>query len=430
MQFKMVYALTFLFSLLCNVRSVVSTILLVSDIGSEGIAPLGINLYPNICSEGDNCVFSPYSLYISLSMLAQGAEGTTKQVLANVVSSGNINLLASQQTLIQEVIQFLNQNTGEFVLSSANNVYINEGLEIMPMFQTTVQDVYAGVTKVVDFAGAPELARTTINNDVSAATEGLIPELIPSGAISPTTIMALTNAIYFKSNWIVQFDSDLTENKPFFVEPGSPIQVPTMFASGLFRTRVEQGAIFVELPYASALNECHGAEQSSVCFQDWDVSMVIVLPAENENLATAITADVIEQAFSFVSTGSAPGEVQVDLSLPKFDMEFDAGSVKSSMEQLGLAEIFDPASADFSGIVQAQEPVYVSDIFHKAKITVNEEGTEAAAATAAFLDFESNLVSDPVIVEVNRPFAFMILYKPAASILFMGQVTNPTQVVN
>eukprot|EP01026_Neomeris_dumetosa_P002584 TRINITY_DN10698_c0_g1_i15.p4 TRINITY_DN10698_c0_g1~~TRINITY_DN10698_c0_g1_i15.p4 ORF type:complete len:126 (-),score=22.25 TRINITY_DN10698_c0_g1_i15:1022-1399(-) len=115
-------------------------------------------------------------------------------------------------------------------------------------------------------------------------------------------------------------------------------------------------------------------------------------------------------------------EQQINIQIPKFEIEFDAGSLRSDLEQLGLKSLFNPAQADLSGISDSK--VYVSDVFHKAKVLIDEEGLVPAAATAVILDFES--VVEELDIVINRPFGFMIIYQPAAAVLFTGKVGNPS----
>eukprot|EP01025_Chloroclados_australasicus_P050628 TRINITY_DN5843_c0_g1_i1.p3 TRINITY_DN5843_c0_g1~~TRINITY_DN5843_c0_g1_i1.p3 ORF type:complete len:178 (-),score=5.73 TRINITY_DN5843_c0_g1_i1:976-1509(-) len=156
-------------------------------------------------------------------MLELGAVGETKQELANVISNGSESRLVSIWPLIQELINILNVNTEEFVLSTANSVNVDARFEIIPTYMTSAREDLQVVVRQQDFGSGPETARTAINNDVSASSRGLITEVVPSGALQPSSTMVLASANYFTEDWILKFDPSLTTNKTFFVQPQQPL---------------------------------------------------------------------------------------------------------------------------------------------------------------------------------------------------------------
>eukprot|EP01023_Acetabularia_acetabulum_P008643 TRINITY_DN1376_c0_g1_i1.p1 TRINITY_DN1376_c0_g1~~TRINITY_DN1376_c0_g1_i1.p1 ORF type:complete len:451 (-),score=78.20 TRINITY_DN1376_c0_g1_i1:1991-3247(-) len=388
----------------------------------NNINPFGVQLYNSLCAEQENCVISPYSLYVLTSMLASGADGLTFQELITLM---NVDDFTKSTGFLEEVIKTLDTEVEGYKMSSANSIYTDlNGISINSSYKETIQNTYQGMQKQLPLKTNPEEARTTINNDISAATNGLIQDLLPPGSIGTLTEMILTNAIYFKANWLLPFEIEQTVPADFRLASGEVIQVPTMFVSGEFRYQEFNWGTLLELPYVTRFESNWVTDKIVTDNQDqeWDVSMVLLLPDENVSLEELDMSLYIEESQMLISTTKAKFQTPVDVYLPKFEIDFDAGSIREEFASLGLTSAFDPATADFSKITDFQG-LYVSDIFHKAKIIVNEEGTEAAAAAAAFLNFES--IITPFEIRFDRPFGFMLIYKPVASVLFMGKVGNP-----
>eukprot|EP01026_Neomeris_dumetosa_P002583 TRINITY_DN10698_c0_g1_i13.p1 TRINITY_DN10698_c0_g1~~TRINITY_DN10698_c0_g1_i13.p1 ORF type:complete len:402 (+),score=48.86 TRINITY_DN10698_c0_g1_i13:155-1360(+) len=376
----------------------------VTNLGQNSINPLGRGqLYKGICEGEVNCVYSPYSLFLALSMLVEGADGVTLEELNDLLNEYDPDL-------ILELIERLDQTSSDYTLDSVNAIYTSDQHPVNAEYQSKVEGIFKANVGTLDFFNEPEESRVTINSDIGASTKGEITDLLPVGSITSDTILVLTNALYFKATWLVQFDPANTEDKDFFVSPTNPIQVPTMSVSGRFRTSIlPTGVLLVELPYSLGYTTK----------PNWDMSMVIVLPAEGDDL---VVEKYTEDAVDMINGLDKVPEQQVNIQIPKFEIEFDAGSLRSDLEQLGLKSLFNPAQADLSGISDSK--VYVSDVFHKAKVQIDEEGTVAAAATAVILDFES--VVEELDIVINRPFGFMIIYQPAAAVLFTGKVGNPS----
>jgi serpin B len=255
--------------------------------------------------------------------------------------------------------------------------------------------------RVLDFAGAPEESRVTINDWVSEETEGKIENLIPQGAIDPLTRLVLTNAIYFNAAWANPFEKDATQDGPFTLLDGSQVTVPMMRQTESFGYTRGEGYQAVELPYDGR-----------------EMSMVILLPDRDgfEPFEDSLDAERVQAIVEDLEYG------QVVLTMPKF--EFDSGfSLKEALIAMGMPAAFS-GGADFSGMT-GDRALSIADVIHKAFVSVDEEGTEAAAATAVVM-VESAMPGQPVEVTIDCPFIFLIRDIETGAILFVGRVVDPS----
>ena len=258
-----------------------------------------------------------------------------------------------------------------------------------------------------DFAGSPEESRVRINDWVAGQTEDRIQDLIPEDAITPLVRMVLTNAIYFNARWAHWFDERFTSMSPFRLLDGSEVEVPMMKVGRGERFGYADGDGYqaVELPYVGR-----------------DVAMTILLPDEG-------TFREFEESMDADKVAGILGQIEreyVELTMPKFEFDSDF-SLKDTLEAMGMPNAFDQHTADFSGMDGRSCPgvcLLIADVFHKAFVSVDEEGTEAAAATGVVVILES---AGPVAREVviDRPFIFLIRDRATDSILFVGRVENP-----
>jgi serpin B len=253
---------------------------------------------------------------------------------------------------------------------------------------------------VLDFGGAPEESRITINDWVSEQTEGRIQNLIPQGAIDPLTRLVLTNAIYFNAAWANPFQEEATRDGPFTLLDGSRIAVPMMHQTESFGYAKGEGYQAVELPY-----------------DGHELSMVILLPDRDsfDPFEDSLDVDQAQAIMQNLKRG------QVALIMPKF--EFDSRfSLKQALEAMGMPAAFS-GGADFSGMTGSTD-LFISDVLHKAFVSVDEEGTEAAAATAVVMKL-SVAAEEPTTVTIDRPFIFLIRDIETGAILFVGRVVDP-----
>jgi len=366
------------------------------------------NFFDQIRDSDGNLIFSPLSLSLALSMAMAGAEGDTRQEMVDALSLQNLEEIdpAFNALLlkIESSEKALDEESGTpFQLNIANSSWSQSGFEFKQPFLDTLAMNYGAGMYLADFSQDPEAARQAINDWVEDETEDKIKDLIPQGAIKPLTRLVLANAIYFNGAWLYPFQENGTQPAPFTLLDGTQVSVDMMKLSdkdlAYYRGENYQA---VRLPYQSK-----------------DFSMLLVLPDEG------IFEEVQSQLGSSVFPGLT-GNFQytpVNLRMPKFDFE-TALNANEVLKQLGMQLAFIADAADFSGMTDAAD-LYISDVVHKATITVDEFGTEAAAATAVIMVTKSMPISDPVSLILDRPFFFAIEHQPTGTILFLGRVVAP-----
>ena len=365
--------------------------------------------YNQIRQNEGNIIFSPISLSLALSMTMAGAETTTENAMLealqitlpeeDVYPAYNALLLAINQSE-QENLE--NDEDSNFQLNIANSLWAQSGYSYKQAFLDVLAKNFGAGVNNVNFIQDPEAARDAINNWVEEETEEKIKELIPAGAISDLTRLVLANAIYFKGAWQYQFDAASTYEAPFNLLDGSAIKVDMMKLDSE-RLQYHQGQDYeaISLPYMSP-----------------DFAMTIIVPeliAFND-FETTISLEFLNTLRDRMAIE------QIELEMPKFDFESTINA-KEALKNLGMEEAFIAGMADFSGITEEEE-LLITDVLHKATITVDEEGTEAAAATAVIVGLTS-LPPEPISLKIDRPFMFFIQHQPTGSILFMGRVTQP-----
>jgi len=371
-------------------------------------------LYGELAKEGGNLFLSPYSISSALAMTYAGAEGQTEADMAATLRftlpEGQLHpafnrLDLDLESRAKESSPALPDGT-PFQLSVANALWGQRGLNFRQGFLDTLAVNYGAGMNVVDFAGATEEARQQINAWVSDKTEERIPELLEKKVLTQLTRLVLTNAIYFKANWAQQFSAAATSTEAFTRLTGDAVDVSFMHQTDRFAYAFGDGWQMVRLPYGNG-----------------NVVMDVVLPESGR--FPEVEARLREGALN--QTLAAASSVSVRLSLPKW--EFDSAfSLKDQLTALGMGSAFDPALADFSGMTEDTR-LSISEVIHKAFIAVDEEGTEAAAATAVVL-WESGAAPTepdvPVDFTADRPFLFMIRDIPTGALLFVGRVVDPS----
>ena len=370
-------------------------------------AAFGFDLFEMVAGD-ENLMLSPYSIATALSMLYPGARGDTAIEIADVlhltVDNSTLHAVRNHiDTALATPPQPLDdKDTREpFTIRPANSAWGQGGYPFLHEYLEVLATNYGAGLRLLDYAGDPEGSRAIINSWVEEATEERIKELIPEGAIDSLTRLALVNAIWFKANWFEQFNADATGPGIFTLLDGSEIEVPLIHAN--LRTGYVKTDLFeaVRLPYAG------------------DAAMVVLVPRKGS--PAELAADLDQSDLDIEWQPAA-----VDLTMPSFEFEAEIG-LKSALQELGMRAAFEPpfgdSGADFTGITVVPE-LYVSGAFHKTFIALDEEGTEAAAATAIILRATS-AGPPPVTFTVDRPFLFWIEHSSTGEMLFLGQVTNP-----
>jgi len=352
-----------------------------------------------------NAFFSPYSISSALAMIAAGANGTTASQLWSVLglpgSAGDGMTAGVAFANLDCAVRTDGSSNGN-QLNLANAVYGQKGFAFEKSFMTLLSADYGAPLRTEDFEGDPTGATSDINGWVSQETDGKIPTLLSPGIIDAATRLVLVNAIYFKGHWATQFNPMETENAPFTTAAGAQVSVPTM--ENYYVTPASYAATadyaVAELPYTGG-----------------QVAMDIVLPSGDAGLA-AVEAELDGGAFL---AGLSPRALQV--FLPRFQISQSIELIPT-LEGLGIQDAFNPATADFSGMDGARDLV-IGFVVHQAVISVDETGSTAAAATAGGAVTLSANIGLPFIVD--HPFLFFIRDLPTSTILFAGQIDDPSQ---
>jgi serpin B len=379
-----------------------------SDISSltDGNSVFAFNLYKLLSKEEGNIFYSPYSISAALAMTYAGARGDTEKQMA-----GTLQFYLPQNQL-HPTFNFLDQelaSRGEgakgkdgegFRLNIVNAIWGQKDYTFLVSFLDTLAENYGAGLRIVDFINETEPSRIIINDWASDETGGRIKDLIPQGAITQMTRLVLTNAIYFNAAWQYPFDEDATSPGIFYLLNGDEVTVPMMEQQESFSYAKGDNYQVVELPYDGQ-----------------ELSMVIILPDSGQ-------FETFEEAMGYQNIKDVIENLErreVRLTMPKF--EFDSSfSLKKALTEMGMPVAFS-ADADFSGMT-GNKDLFVSDVIHKAFVSVDEAGTEAAAATAVIMDLTA-MPDTPVEVTLNRPFIFLIRDIETGAILFLGRVMNP-----
>jgi serpin B len=374
---------------------------------ADGNNKFGFDLYTKLRDqEKGNLFFSPYSAHTALAMTATGAKGTTREEMVKVL---HLPADEKQAAATGELGQFYAHPRMHVELAVANSLWAQKGFPWRAEFLELQKTRFGAVFNEADFVTNPEGERQRINHWVEEKTRDRIKDLIPKGLITSLTRMVLANAIYFKGQWQKQFDPKDTRSQPFTLADGTKTQVPMMHREGGFKLYSEIRAESRWLP------EFQVAE---LPYKGGELSMVILLPGKHDGLP-ALEAKLSAEALSNW-LAKANDAHDADLSLPKFRIETDAMMLKEPLQKLGMNEAFTPA-ADFTGLHTGTEQLFVASVVQKAFVDVNEEGTEAAAATAV----EVKTMSAKLGFVANHPFLFLIRDTKHGTILFMGRVQKP-----
>ena len=386
------------------------------DVESDQLENLAIDntnfalaFYELIRTYDENLIFSPFSLSLALSMTLAGAETSTQQAMLEALQftldEGDIHPTINALLLAIEASQAIDDQAedGHFQLNIANSIWGQDGFDFKEPFLDTLAVNYGAGLFIVDYISDPESARLAINEWVENETEEKIQDLIPQNAITPLTRLVLANAIYFNGSWLKPFDQDATSPGPFNTLDGSESSVDMMklFDENLLYAKGNDFQA-VRLPYLSS-----------------DFAMTLIVP-------DAGAFEDVEGALSTAFIGDLSDKMRselINLEMPKFDFETEINA-NDMLISLGMEEAFDPDLSDFTGIADVED-LHITDVLQKATITVDEEGTEAAAATAVIVGVESMPMDDPISLVVDRPFFFLIQHVPTGTILFMGHVVQP-----
>ncbi len=366
----------------------------------KGNNAFAFELYAKLKTNPGNIVFSPYSISTALAMTWAGARGDTEKQMAEVLHfpEGQDQLHAAMAQLTDGLNQ--RGGSGKYELVVANRLWGQKGLDFLPSFTGLVKKYYGAGLEAVDFAADPEKARAIINAWAEEQTRGKIKEPVPQGAITPATLLALANAIYFKGKWASQFDKANTNDEPFMLTADEKVDVPMMYQKMEVKLIGKEGTQFIAMPYAGD-----------------ELSMIVILPKTVDGL-TSLENWLSPERLDGVLARSHKLEVQV--YLPRFKLDFGA-ELSDVLQSMGMTDAFGGA-ADFSGMTGSRG-LSISKVIHQAMIDVNEEGTEAAAVTVVLMTKSAPM--PPPVFRADHPFIFLIRDNQTGSILFMGRVMDP-----
>lgn len=369
-----------------------------------GNTAFAFDLYGALRGQGGNQFLSPYSISQALAMTYAGARGETERQMADT-----LHFTLPQQELhpafnaldLALASRGDERKHGRFRLHVANAIWGQKGRTFLDEFLETLARNYGAGLRVLDFATRSEEARQVINRWVSEQTEGRIENLIPQGMVGPLTKLVLTNAIYFDAAWQHPFQEDQTRQRPFYLLDGGEVEVPMMRQMASFGYAEGEEYQAVELPYVGG-----------------ELSMVILLPARGELGAFEGTLDGkrVQALLQGLETR------QVALTMPKFEYRSEF-SLAQTLAAMGMPLAFS-GEADFSGMDGTRD-LFIQEVVHKAFVSVDEEGTEAAAATAVVMP-TSAVPTAPVEVTVDHPFIFLIRDRGTGAVLFLGRVVDPS----
>jgi serpin B len=377
---------------------------------AAGDAAFGADLLAFLgAGDGGNLAVSPLSIRLALAMAYAGARGETAAQMAEVLHYDlpGDTLHAAWNSLDQALETRNLTVAGEggaerrVEISVSNALWGQAGLDVQAAFLDTLAADYGAGLRTVDFANAVEAARATINAWVAGETNDRIPELIPQGALTPATLLVLTNTVYLFADWALPFPSEATADGPFTRLDGSEVTVPLMHQL---------------LPAGYATGD--GWQAVDLGYVGGEVAMLLVLPDEGRFDEVAGAAGTL-----YGEARDALGDTDVQLALPRFEFRTQA-SLPDALRALGMTDAFDSGRADFTGIL-ADGGLFISDVIHEVFVAVNEAGTEAAAATAVILG-RGAAPREPVPLTFDRPFLFYLYDRATGAVLFMGRVLDPS----
>ncbi len=393
------------------------------------------SLYGEVAGDPGNLFFSPFSVSSALGMTLLGARGETQQQMQQVLFGGG-DLHEQLGALTRQLVEAgrpAAQGTGEgggsaagepfapaggqpggraaatqaYELTVANALWLQDGFTLRAGFLGATADHYGAQPFAVDFRAQPDAARQRVNTWVADETRQKIRDLLAPGSVTPATRLVLANAIYFKSAWQTPFQAAATQPAPFHLANGEVVEAPLMRQTGRFAYREIDGAQVLRLPYKGG-----------------ELAMLVVLPRTAAGLGE-MESSLTAAALLDLVAGAGETVRRVEVHLPRFRVE-KLLNLGPPLAALGMPAAFSPEQADFSGMTGGKD-LCIDAVVHKAFVEVDEEGTEAAAATAVTMMATSIAMDpeEPVVFKADRPFLFCIVHQPSNSLLFLGRMVDP-----
>lgn len=371
----------------------------------DGNNTFALDLYQSLRSQDENLILSPFSVSLALAMTYAGARGETEAQMAQTLHFPAQDALHpafnALDLKLEESDINLDKDQEPMQLNIANAVWVEQTFSFLQEYLDLIAINYGAGIHQSDFVNNFEPTRKEINDWVSEKTEEKINDLLSDGSLNADTRMVLVNAIYFKADWLDQFDANDTYDNEFNLLDGSKVTVPMMGQDMYIPYVSGDGYQAVELPYAGN-----------------SAAMDIIVPDAGrfEEIESALTSEVFEDMLASME------QTSLIFRMPKFEFE-SSFSLSDQLSNLGMSAAFDRNAADFSGMT-GKKDLFISKVIHKAFVAVDEEGTEAAAATAVVMETAGAAIENLVLV-VDRPFIFVIRDLESRQILFIGRVLNP-----
>lgn len=355
-------------------------------------------LYSELRNPGENIVFSPLSVRTALAMTYAGARGETAEQMAQVLRFEEDG--ESLHAGLGSFLKGLREDSGadSYRLDVANGLWPQEGFAFREEFLELNQEHYDAALRTLDFAGDAEGARQTINTWAREKTEEGVRELIPPGGLDGSTVMVLTNALYFLGSWTEAFDEGSTKTGQFRVSADKTVEAEFMYKLEKFAFSEDDEIMVLELPYAGDR-----------------LSMVILLPKETEGI------DKLEESLSAEKISEWTGNLskqKIAIAIPKFKIKYKL-ELSAVLGEMGMVNAFRLGVADFTGMVQGGG-VAIDKVFHDTCVEVNEKGAEAASATGVTIKKMGR------VFRADHPFMFLIRDAETGTIIFMGKLADPS----
>ena len=375
---------------------------------AAGSNAFGFDLHGRLRSVPGNLAYSPASLTLGLLLPWGGARAETDAAFRRVLhlDGSPAELLPAWSGLVTAI-----ENRGRpATVRVANRLFGERSYAFEAAYVEATRKAFGAGLERLDFRGAPEPARSAVNAWVEEETERRIRDLVPPGGVTNETRLVLVNALYFLGRWQRPFEASATRPAPFHLTPALARDVPTMHQTGSFRYLARGGLKALELPYEGG-----------------GLALLVVLPDAVDGLP-AVEGSLDAGALEALVAGLAPARVHVEV--PKFEVNPAASlSLAETLAALGLTVAFDRARADFTGIARPPDPadrLVLAEVFHKAFVRVDEEGTEAAAATAAAMVRAASAPAPPEAeFAADHPFLFFLRDVESGLVLFAGRLVDP-----
>ncbi|MCK5024607.1 MAG: serpin family protein [Thermoplasmata archaeon] len=370
----------------------------------ESSNDFSFEMYQELAGD-ENVFFSPYSITTAMGMAYEGARGNTAVEMAEV-----LNFPTDNETRLEIMKAFqseFNEENNAYELATANAYWLRQGENLNPEYRDAIESYYLAHGEELDFVGNPGGSAEIINAWVEEQTNDRIQDLLSPSSITPETYLVLTNAIYFLSDWKYQFDVNATENRSFQTSGQENIMVETM----------NMNDAEISLNYS----ENGDVQMLQLPYMEEELSMYIMLPKDDDiaSLESKLDYEYMNNLKDDMS------QEWMNIYLPKFEFEQKYNLV-NNLANMGMPTAFG-SGADFSGIT-SDTSLVISDVIHQSFVKVDEEGTEAAAATAVIMQDNSvgsGSTPQPILFDADHPFIFFIQHESTGQILFMGKVGNP-----